>query len=123
MHAAGCTILPDNIIPARTSDAIAVRAVLDSRSPVLLVPFHAHNDTDGNRVDGLGFLAKLDAAKRRDFEWRVVMPVSAFAVPAVTTILARGELEPHIQQQILMITEDALRDPGTAMRIRAHVGA
>jgi len=123
MRRAGCTILPENIVPAGTSDAVAVKAVLERDNLVLLVPFHGHHDGQGNRVDGLGFLMELDKAAHGQFRWRIVMPVSAFAVSAVTAIMSRGDVPERIRQWILMISEDDLDQPETADRIRAHVNS
>ena len=123
MRRAGCTILPENVVPAGTSDAVAVQAVLERDNLVLLVPFHGHHDAQGNRVDGLGFLQQLDKSGRGEHQWRVIMPVSAFAVSAVTAILARGDVPDRIRRWIMMITEDELDAPETADRIRAHVNS
>lgn len=121
MRAAGCPIPPDGIVEAGSSDAAAVRFVLTQKSSVLLVPFHAHRDTEGHKVDGLSFLRALDQASFA-FVWHVVMPVSTFAVPAVTAMFTREEVPARARDRILLLPEDELDDLATTDRIRRHVG-
>lgn len=122
LQKAGCQIRPENIIEAGTGDKTAVRLALTWNTPVLLVPFHAHRDQDERKVDGLGFLRALNAACGRSFTWQVVMPVSNFALPAVTAMFSRDEVPSRVGDRILVISEDELDDPATTQRIRKHVG-
>jgi hypothetical protein len=122
MAKAGCPILPENVIAAGTADAEAVRFVLTQKSSVLLVPFHAHRDTEGRKVDGLTFLGALDQASVA-FVWHVVMPVSTFATPAVTAMFTRGDVPARARDRILLLQEDELDDPAATERIRRHVGS
>lgn len=122
---AGLQIRPDDIIPTGTSDQECIERVRGTANRILLVPFHGHRDSEGQRVTGVEFIAKLDRACDGHFGWRVLMPVSKFAKPAVELMFNQtasdGPLRPELRSAILWMFENELDDPGLAQRVQDHV--
>jgi hypothetical protein len=121
MRRAGCTIDAEDIIPEGTRDAEALRHVLASPNPVLLVPFHGHR-VQGAQVDGLTFLQRL-IETASDFRWRVVMPISPFASAALTFRLQDAEqpIPDAVWERLLILKPTELDAPGLSERLRNHL--
>jgi hypothetical protein len=122
LQRAGCAISLSDVIRAGTSDDEAVTRVLASSHRVLLVPFHAHKDAQGRPVDGVQFVTKL-AARAKAWRWRVLMPVSPYAAPAVSMAMsAAAPGSPLARGEVLFMPEAELDDPELPAKIRKHVG-
>lgn len=87
-------------IPTGTDDTRAVQKVLRDPARVLLVPFHGHRSEDGASVDGLRFLLRLHHEAGRGFRWRVLMPYSRFAAPALHLLWSSGTFERSYPQPL-----------------------
>jgi hypothetical protein len=121
LQRAGCVIAPNDIVPAGTSDEDAVARVLGSTHRVLLVPFHAHKDPQGRPVDGMQFITRLEASAP-SWRWRVVMPVSSVAAPAVSIAMSSAAAgTPFARGDVLFMPEAELDDPALLTRIRRHL--
>jgi len=120
LQALGWTVADEDVIPSGTPDDVAVERILGTRNRVLLVPFHGHRARDGETVDGLRLL-QLVRRERPDFPWRVVMPVSAFGMPALTLARERGA-DRGFGDAIAYLELEALDRAETRARLREHLG-
>lgn len=127
LEQAGWSSQEQDRIPTGTGDEEAVQWV--RRSPIrsLLVPFHGHRLDNGQSVDGLQFLLRLHRAASGSFRWRVVMPYSHFAAPAVDLLVASRDFERDYPQglrdALMLLGEDALEAPDLPARIAAHLSS
>ncbi|MFW5876850.1 MAG: hypothetical protein ACOCXM_08945 [Myxococcota bacterium] len=114
-------------VPTGTDDEEAVRWVLHSPTRSLLVPFHGHRLDSGQSVDGLRFLLRLHQAAGGSFRWRVLMPYSHFAAPAVDLLVASHDFErdypKELRDALMLLSEDDLEDAGLPARIAAHLSS
>ena len=124
---AGLSIDPDHVIPPGTPDDEVVRQVGNRIGHVLLVPFHAHRDSEGKELNGLDVAALIHERCPALNRSRILMPVSKFGMAAATLRLEKtpgeGGLPPELRDRILLIQEDDLGDPGLQGRIRQHISA
>jgi hypothetical protein len=121
LESLGYAIDPQRTILAGTPDGEAAALLLRYAASTLVVPFHAHKDSEGRQVDGLGLLQLL-AAERPDFPWRVLMPVSRVAA-AAAMLRARSTLPPEAHEGVLVVYEDQLDSLTTSQRARIHLEA
>lgn len=114
-----CFVRDEDVIPAGTPDAAAVARVLDARERILVVPFHAHRDTNGALLDGMSFVRSLADTAGDRFRWRIVMPVSGQGAAGLE--LARSGstplLDPLVEASLLTLDAAALEHPATEARL------
>ena len=114
---AGCTLV--GVIEEGTPDKEAVTRSIAFDTHALNVPFHAHRSRSGEALDGFSFLRALHA-EAAEFKWRILMPVSDFAIAAVE--LQRDELPPELLNAVMFLYERDLAKPENAKQIANHLG-
>lgn len=114
-----CFVRDEDVIPAGTSDAHAVARVLAARERVLVVPFHAHRDANGQMLDGMSFVRALADASQHRFRWQIIMPVTGQGAAGLE--LARSGstqlLDPEVERSLLTLDGAALENPATEARL------
>lgn len=113
---AGLTIDPADVIPPGTSDDDALALLANRSTHVLLVPFHAHRDPDGEQINGLKLIQRLDKELPLLRKNPILMPCTRTAYLTVSAILSGP-----IAERVLLISEDNLDDEALTDQIRDHV--
>lgn len=123
LEKAGLSIDEVDVIQAGTPNRAAVTSIRSRPNHVLLVPFHAHVDHDGEQVNGLDVLQLLDEEGGLDAP--ALMPVSKVGMAAAQLMMSGGgsggKLSLSARDRILFIDEEELDDPGLFRRIEAHL--
>ena len=90
------------------------------------MPFHAHRDPHGERLDGLTFCGRLAQAAAVP-PLPVLMPVSRMAAANLRLTSHSGEhadlYEELLRTRILVLEDEALDDPDTPARVLDHLRA
>ena len=111
-------------VEAGTSDEVAIAAVVAAQPDVLLVPFHAHHDARGDRLDGLTLCRRLrDEGSVAGVP--VLMPVTRMAAASLRLMSVTGKhASVHrelLQRRVLVLPDEQLDDPVTSGRVLAHL--
>jgi len=119
---------PEWTVPPHATDAEAALAVRVAKPDVLVCPFHAVRDREGQDTHGIRLLRRLQ------LEWPeglarlpVLMPVSTYSAAVYEAVLRLGDLkygplEPTLLESVLRIDETDLDQPAAlAAAIERHV--
>ena len=95
-------------VEAGASDHEAVAAIRDAPADALLIPFHAHRDSAGVLVHGLGLIERIRRDARLHQRTPVLCPISNVGLAAAGLMAARDD-GPSMER-VLLIYEDDLDD-------------
>ena len=111
------------ILPPRSTDKHVVAALASVRPKVLIVPFHAHEDDDGNRLNGLELIAQIFEELPLLESVPIVMPASAQAMAAAQLGLESsiGQLSAAQKARVFLLHLDRLADTSIVAEIRHHL--
>ncbi len=111
-------------IPQGTPDDETRERIVQADPDVLLVPFHAHRDAQGNRLDGLTLCRLLHETATAPSA-PVLMPVTRMAMASLRLMSVSG---PHaalhrtlLDGKILTLADDEVDLAPTPARIMAHL--
>lgn len=108
-----------DVVEAGTPDREVLESLGERRCDVLVVPFHAHNDRDGNAVHGLDVIARVRAELPLHRSTPIICPISNVGLAAAGLMLSRmGE---EALGPILFLHEDELDDAGITSLVEAFV--
>jgi hypothetical protein len=115
---AGSNLELATTIPAETPDDEVVDLLQTTPADMLVVPFHAHRDRLGRRVNGVELLPRLRAG--RHVTTRVVAPVSRVGMVAAELLTSRlGD----VLGPTLFLPEDRLDDSEILGALEAFLSA
>lgn len=77
----GCSFDEKHLVLAGTGDTEAIEQVVSMKNRLLLLPFHAHRDPQGQPIDGISFFEQLVADRERG--WQALMPTTDFGRAAL----------------------------------------
>ncbi|MDF1562172.1 MAG: hypothetical protein P1V51_03965 [Deltaproteobacteria bacterium] len=124
LQEAGLTVAVKKAIPPGLSDAEVVERLRYQHPAVLLIPYHAQTDAEGNSSNGLELAQRIEEQLPRLERVPILMPVSATAIQGVRGMLGfrtrRGPVSVALQRRVLLIDEAELGDPTLPERIRRH---
>ncbi|MFT5353327.1 MAG: hypothetical protein ACI9KE_000525 [Polyangiales bacterium] len=118
-----CRFDPGHLVPAKTTDSVAIDQVISIGNATLLLPFHAHRDGQGQSIDGISFFEQL-IVRADDIPWRALMPSTVFGRAALG--LRINALPEVLRRQLFVFsTEDARaeRAQSTLTPLRAFLHA
>ncbi|MGE0327780.1 MAG: hypothetical protein AB7S68_36045 [Polyangiaceae bacterium] len=124
LRAAGVAPQDTLAIPKGTPDREAIKQVRQVRASLLVVPFHAHRDEDGVRVNGLALAERLLEEVPRCLHTPMLVPVSAAGLPAALLALTAAgprAATPAVREHVLLIEEDAMPTSRMVGAVRAYV--
>lgn len=111
-------------IPVGTPDAEAIAQIVQAQPEVLVVPFNAHRDSHGERLDGLT-LCRLLAQTPDAPAAPVLMAVTQMSAANLQLMTSSGEhAAAHrelLAHRILVLTEDEVDDPDAPARVIAFL--
>jgi hypothetical protein len=109
----------DDILPTESSDVQVIHFLGQHFPHVVLLPFHAQRAQDGEMMDGLSTLRKIEKSLPRYVKIPIVMPVSNMGLAAVNLMLTR---KPKLSDaRILLIREVDLPEMKTVPLLRDHI--
>lgn len=104
----GLAIARTDVVPTGTPDDEVLARLRRERCDVLLVPFHAHPDRNGQLVHGLGLISKIRRELPVHHGTLIVCPVSNVGLAAAGLMMAR---HPETDfDGVLFLHEDELEE-------------
>lgn len=119
LERAGVDIAEEDVLAPESTDDQVLHFLSQHFPQVLLVPFHAQRSGDGDMVDGLSTLRKVEKRLPRYAKMPVLMPISNMGLAALNLMLGRDPK--NTDARILILKEDDLEEPATIIRIRQHL--
>lgn len=127
LSGAGLAMDQARVIAAGTPDAEVLRVLRRARPDALLVPFHAHRDSDGQLINGLDLLRQLHQECPEFDGVPVFMPISAMGMSSASLMLSRGEdaggIGEALRAHVLFMSPEDLASPAIGRRVTAHLGS
>jgi len=124
LHSAMLDMNSGRQIPAGTSDADAIEGIMETKPDVLLVPFHAHRDAQGQRLDGLTLCGKLYGILGAS-PIPVLMPVTPMAGASLRLMTHTGKhadlYRDLLERHILLVPDGEVDEHETIPRVVAHL--
>ncbi len=120
----GLVVLEADVIPKGTSDERVLEKLRERPPEILLIPFHAHRDQNGDGLNGIAIAERLAAALPSLARVPILMPASTVALPGARlrlSPLGSHPLSDDLRARILLIDESALDQPETVAAILHHV--
>lgn len=124
LERAGLSPHEEDVIPKGTEDQEVVERLRRQKPEVLLIPFHAHRAGNGETLNGLDLVERLNKDLPDLANVPILMPASVAALPAAhlrLSPLAPRPLSDHVRHRILVIDESKLDAPELVDVIRQHV--
>lgn len=105
-------------------DDEAIAAIIEADPDVLLVPFHAHRDAEGNRLDGLTLCGRLHETAGASLA-PVLMPITPMASASLRLMAGSGEraalFTELLERRILVLPEDEVDEHETIPQVMAFL--
>ena len=104
----GATV--ESAVEPGVSDDSAMRTLAGVRADVLLIPFHAHRDANGDVVHGLTLIERLRTGDDLHSRTPILCPISNVGLAAAGLMTSR--VEEDLLDRVLFIYEDELDEAG-----------
>lgn len=124
LRQAGLDVDHATTIPRGTPDADAIARIVQAQPDVLVVPFNAHRDPQGEALDGLTLCRRLFETPGAP-EAPVLMAVTRMAAANLRLMASSGEhAAAHrelLEHRILVLSADEVDDAEAPARVVAHL--
>lgn len=99
------------VIETRTSDDDALSAIEKHRPQALLIPFNAHADLHGKKLNGLDLAKRVDSELEELRHIPIYMPASPMARVIYELEVPRGVISESLQRRLVFIHLEEVRNP------------
>lgn len=107
-----------HVVAPGTPDIDAFSFLRLHTDKVLLIPFHAHHDAAGNRINGVSLLEMIFARGTTFTDIPILMPASGAGLAAARLLLSR--VDNAQRNRVMVLPEDQLDDADLPDMIRKH---